>query len=110
MYRNDNYDRDIAEKMKNPLYAQGFLLDLMENQPDDPGFPLESALRIAIQSMGVVEFCSKIRISKQNINSFLNGKRSPKPETLDQLLKPFGLRTRLVVEKIPVPRKSRRAG
>ncbi|MFL5813958.1 MAG: DNA-binding protein [Bdellovibrionia bacterium] len=96
MYRNNSYDEDLAKDLRDPEFAQGFLLDLIEGKD---GLELDEALRLTIQKMGVVEFCSRAKMSKQNVNSFLKAKRNVKPETLDALLKPFGLRTKLVVEK-----------
>jgi DNA-binding phage protein len=96
MYRNSSYDEDLARELRDPEFAQGFLLDLIEGRE---GLELEEALRLTIQKMGVAEFCSRAKMSKQNVNSFIKSKRNVKPETLDALLKPFGLRTKVVVEK-----------
>lgn len=96
MYRNSSYDQDLAKELKDPAFAQGFLLDLMEGEE---GLSLEDALRHTIQRMGVTEFCTRARKSKQYVNSFIKAKRNIKPETLDALLKPFGLKTRVIVEK-----------
>jgi DNA-binding phage protein len=96
MYRNSSYDEDLAKELRDLEFAQGFLVDLIEGKD---GLELEEALRLTIQKMGVVEFCSRAKMSKQNVNSFLKSKRNVKPETLDALLKPFGLKTKIGVER-----------
>jgi DNA-binding phage protein len=96
MYRNSSYDEDLAQELKDPEFAQSFLLDLIKG---DDGISLEEALRVTIQKMGVAEYCTRARLSKQYVNSFLRAKRNPKQETLDIFLKPFRLRTKVVVEK-----------
>ena len=82
--------------MEDIGFAQGYILDLMEGED---GFSLEEALRTTIRQMGVKEFCERTQMRKQNVNDFLTEQRNLKGETLDTFLKPFGLRTRIVVEK-----------
>lgn len=96
MYRNSSYDRDLARELKDTEFARGFLLTLMEGED---GLSLEGALRHTIQRMGVKEFCELSGLLKSNVNDFLKGRRKLKPETLDAFLEPFGLRTRVIVEK-----------
>jgi len=96
MYRNKSFDEHLAKELKSSKFAGGFLLDLMDG---DDGFTLEEALRQTIQRMGVKEFCVKARLDMPNVMKFLKGTRKLKPETLDVFLKPFGLRTKLIVEK-----------
>lgn len=96
MYRNSSYDEDLSAKLRDRKYAQEFFLTLMEGEE---GLSLEDALRTVIQSMGVKEFCTKTHTRMQNVNDFLKKKRKLKPESLDALLKPFGLKLKLMVEK-----------
>ena len=49
--------------------------------------------------MGIKEYCARAKIAMPNVVNFLRGKRKLKPESLDQFLKPFGLKTKLGVEK-----------
>ena len=60
---------------------------------------LEEALHLTIEAMGVKEFCELSGLLKSNVNDFLKGRRKLKPETLGAFLEPFGLRTRVIVEK-----------
>lgn len=96
MYRNSNYNKDLARELSDPEFAQGFLLDLMEGEE---GLSAEIALRTTIQAMGVSEFCKRARLSHSFVDAFLKSKRKPKPETLNDFLKPFGLRAKVVFEK-----------
>ena len=96
MYRNSSYDEDLSKELLNSEFAQGFLLTLMEGEE---GLSLAAALRHTIERMGVKELCTKAKMRMQNVNDFIKGRRKPKPDSLDAFLKPFGLRTRIVVEK-----------
>ena len=96
MYRNSEFNEDLSNELRSPKFAQGFLLDLMEGEE---GLSVEDALRQTIARMGVKEFCDRSGLRKQNVNDFIQGRRKLKPETLDAFLKPFRLKTRVVVEK-----------
>ena len=96
MYRSNSYDEKLSKKLKNPNFAQEYLLGLIEG---DEGLSIEDALRLAIQRMGITDFANMIGLPKSNIAEFLNGKRNLKRETLDRYLLPFNLKTELVVKK-----------
>jgi hypothetical protein len=96
MYRNSLFDQDLSEKLKIRALARDFVIDLIEG---DDGLSIEAALRETIQRMGVKEFCDRSGMRKSNVNDFLKGRRNIKPETLDAFLQPFGLRTKIIVEK-----------
>ena len=96
MYRNNSYEEDLAKSLRNRVAAQAFLLGLMEGED---GLDLESALKHTIKRMGVKEFCERAGVAMPNVMNFIRGKRKLKPESLDVFLKPFGLRTKIVVEK-----------
>ncbi len=108
MYRNNSYEERISRNLLSLSYAQTYFMGLLEDHEEDPGLPLEKALQVAIQRMGVAEFCAKTGLSKQTVNSFIHGRRTLKPETLDRYLKPFGLKTELTVKRIPLPQKRTR--
>ena len=96
MYRNRAYDEDLAKELQDPKGAQAFILALMEGED---GMELEAALRHAIRRMGVKEFSVKSEIAMPNVMSFLAEKRKLKQDSLDRFLRPFRLKTRIVVEK-----------
>lgn len=96
MKRSSSFDAYLSKQLEDIAFAQGYILDLIEGED---GLSLEEALRTTIRQMGVKEFCERTQMRKQNVNDFLNETRKLKRETLDAFLRPFGLRTRIVVEK-----------
>jgi hypothetical protein len=63
-------------------------------------FDLPEVLRLIASKMGTTEFAEFVDERPQNINKFIHGVRSPKRETLDKYLKPFGLETVLKVKEV----------
>lgn len=98
MYRSNSYDEKISKKMKNPKFAQEYLLSLVSDE-DEP-MEIEDALRFAINRIGVTEFANLIGESKSNVGNFLNGKRVLKEETLNKYLAPFSLKIKKVLEEV----------
>jgi DNA-binding phage protein len=96
MRRTDNYDHELSEKLQNMRFAQAYIEALME---DEDGLSVEDALRHTIERMGVKEFSEAAGVPSPNVQEFLKGKRKLKPETLDMYLRPFGLKTRIVLER-----------
>jgi DNA-binding phage protein len=96
MNRAKTYDQELSEKLRNPKFAQTYLMGLMEGED---GLSIEEALRHAVKRMGVKEFSESTGIPHSNIQEFLKKKRRPKPETLNLYLKPFHLKAKLIVEK-----------
>jgi hypothetical protein len=96
MNRSKSYDQELSDELQNPKAAQVFFLTLMEGRD---GMSLEKALKHTIQRIGIKEFSKMSGIPSPNIIEFINGKRRPKPETLDVYLKPFRLKTKIIVEK-----------
>lgn len=96
MRRTISYDEQLSRRLRNPKYAQGFILALLEH-PDE--LSVEEALRHTIERMGVKECSELTGVAAPDIVAFIKGRRKLKPETLDKLLKPFGLRTKIVLEK-----------
>ena len=97
MNRSKTYDKELSKKLRNPLFAQNFLLSLMEGED---GLSVEEALKHTIERMGVKEFSEISDIPSSNIVDFLKNRRQPKRDTLDLYLKPFNLRIKLELEKV----------
>ena len=95
MRRTSSYDQDLSKRLQSPKYAREFILGLMDG-PE--GLSVEDALKHTIERMGIREFCDLAKVPSPNVVAFLKGRRHPKAETLDQLLKPFKLRTKLTLE------------
>ena len=96
MYRRGEYDKMLSAEFRNKKFARGFLTDLMSGEE---ALSLEDALRHMIARMGTKEFSELANAPTQNVTEFVKKKRTLKPETLDKWLKPFGLRTKLVLDE-----------
>ena len=96
MRRSPSYNEELSQRLRKPQYAQTFIASLMEGED---GMSAEDAIRQTIQIMGVKEFSELTDVSSSNLVAFVKKRRSLKPETLDQLLKPFKLRTKIVLEE-----------
>jgi DNA-binding phage protein len=101
--RSVNYDFGAAEYLKNPERARDFFTIAM----DEEGLSLQYTLGTLIRAFGVKEFAEKAGMAAPNVLRAINPRHNPTQETLDRLLKPFGLRLGLALLP-PVKRKGRR--
>ena len=97
MYRSDSYDKKLSQKLRDPGFAQEYILSLVEDK--DESMSVESALHFVIQRMGTTDFADLVGEDKGNVDKFLKGKRVLKEDTLNRYLEPFGLRIRKTLEK-----------
>ncbi|MGE4105639.1 MAG: helix-turn-helix domain-containing protein [Bacteriovoracia bacterium] len=98
MNRNETYEQQLSQRLlKSPKQTKHFLFALMEG---DDGMSLEAALKHTIYRMGVKEFAKLAKVHAPHVTAFLRGKRTPKPETLNTYLAPFGLRIRYELEEV----------
>ena len=96
MRRTKSFNQELSGKLRRPRFAQAFLESLME---EEDGLSPEGALRQTIEIMGIKEFSKLAKVPTSRIHEFLKKKRKLKPESLDALLKPFKLRTRIIFEQ-----------
>ena len=96
MRRTKSFNQELSEKLRRSRFAQAFLASLMEAED---GLSSEGALRQTIEIMGIKEFSKLAKIPTSRVHEFLKSKRKLKPESLDVLLKPFKLRTKIIFEK-----------
>ncbi|MDZ4663231.1 MAG: hypothetical protein SGJ18_16595 [Pseudomonadota bacterium] len=96
MKRGKSYDEELSHKFKSIKFAQAYILALMEG---DEGLSVEAALKHTIERMGIKEFVQLAKVPQPNVSEFLKGKRKLKPETLNEYLKPFKLKAKLMLEK-----------
>jgi DNA-binding phage protein len=101
--RSEDWNIGLAEDLRDPEFARGFLAGAMED-----GIPLQVVLGKVIRLMGVKEFSEKAGIAPPNVLRAINPRHNPTQETLDRLLKPFGLRLGLA-PLVPVKVKGRRS-
>lgn len=98
--RSRDWNEGLAEDLKNPKFAREFLAAAVED-----GIPLQEALGRVIRATGVKEFSTRVDMPSSNLLRAIHPKHNPTQETLERLLKPFGLRIGLA----PITRRSKRA-
>lgn len=96
MHRSSSFDKLLSERLQNPKLAQLYFLEVISGEES---LSVEDALKHVIQAMGIKEYSSISGVAAPNVVKFLRGKRRLKPETLDQYLKPFRLKSKIIVEK-----------
>lgn len=99
--RSKDWNEDLAEDLKDPAFAREFLTASVEE-----GIPLKLALAKVIRATGVKEFAESVEMPSPNVLRAIHPKSNPTQETLERLLKPYGLRIGLAAIK---PRKRGRA-
>jgi len=99
--RSRDWNEGLAEDLQDPEFAREFLTAAVEE-----GVPLKIALGKVVRATGVKEFSEIIGMPSPNVLRAINPKHNPTQETLERLLKPFGLRIGLAVIK---PRRRKRA-
>jgi len=77
----------LAEDLKDPEFARGFIIAALEEE----GLSPQLVLRKVILAYGLKEFSKKVRMPSSNISRALNPKYNPTIATLNRLLKSFGL-------------------
>ena len=98
MYRSDSYDKKLSQKLRDPEFAQEYILSLVENE-EEP-MSIESALCFVIEKMGTTDFANLVDENKGDIDKLLKGKRILKKSTLNRYLKPFGLRIQKTLARV----------
>ncbi len=100
--RSQDWNEGLSQDLKDPKFAREFLLAAIEE-----GVPLQASLCKIIKAYGVTEFAKKVKMASPNLLRAVNPKHNPTQETLNKLLKPFGLQ--LTVAPITATRH-RKAG
>lgn len=76
--------------MSDPSAVREHLLAAVEG-----GAPLKAALGELIRTMGVKEFAERVGMPSPNVLRAIDAKHNPTQDTLERLLRPFGLRVGL---------------
>ncbi len=84
--RTADWNEGLAKDLKNKEFAKAFILAAL-----DDGFTVQEVLSKVVRSYGVKEFAKKINLPSSNLSRIINPKYNPTYETLNKLLKPFGL-------------------
>ncbi len=84
--RSKDWNEGLAKDLQDLNFAREFLLASLEE-----GISIQVALGKVIRAMGVKEFSKKSKIASPNILRSINPRHNPTQDTLNRLLKPFGL-------------------
>jgi DNA-binding phage protein len=84
--RTRDWDEGLAEDLKDPYFAKEFLVAAVEEE-----ISLQEALAKVIKCYGIKEFAKKINMPSSNLSRALDQRHNPTQETINKLLKPFGL-------------------
>jgi DNA-binding phage protein len=85
--RSRDWNEGLATDLEDPEFARQFLAAAVED-----GIPLKTALAKVIRATGVKEFAATVGMPSPNVLRAIHPKHNPTQETLERLLKPFGLR------------------
>jgi DNA-binding phage protein len=85
--RTVDWNEGLAQDLRDTKFAQQFILSAL-----DDGLTIQEVLGKVIRSFGVKEFSKKIKIPSSNIIRAIDPKHNPTYETLNKMLKPFGLK------------------
>jgi DNA-binding phage protein len=98
--RTKDWNEELAKDLRDIEFAREFIIAIMEE-----GLPLREILGKIIRAYGVKEFSKKVNIPSSNIIRALNSKNNPTEDTLNKLLKPFGLQLAVAPIKKQLKRK-----
>ena len=85
--RSPEWDVNLSRELRDPEFAREFILASI-----DEGLALQTVLGKVIRAYGIKEFAKKVKMASPNIVRAIDIKHNPTQETLNRLLKPFGLR------------------
>ena len=100
--RSKEWNEGLARDLQDPPFAREFLVAAIEE-----GIPLQLAIGKVVRAMGVKEFSVKTGMASPNILRAINPRHNPTQETLNRLLKPFGLK--LSLARLEQPKGKRAA-
>jgi len=89
--RSAEWNEGLSADLRDPDFAKEFILASLEE-----GLSLQVVLGKVIRAYGVKEFSKKVKIASPNILRAINPGHNATQETLNRLLKPFGLRLAVI--------------
>lgn len=95
--RTIDWNEGLALDLHDPKFAKEFITAAL-----DEGLSIQKVLGKVIRCYGIKEFSQRTGMASPNILRAINPKHNPTQETLNRLLKPFGLKltvTSLQIEK-----------
>ena len=85
--RSEDWDEALAAQLRNAEFAREFILASVEE-----GLSLHDILNKVVRAYGVKEFAEKVKMADSNLLRAIGSKANPTQKTLNQILKPFGLK------------------
>lgn len=85
--RTVDWNDGLAKDLQDAEFAREFILSSLE-----AGLNIQEVLGKVIRSYGVKEFAKKVKMPSSNVVRAINSKHNPNYDTLNKLLKPFGLK------------------
>jgi DNA-binding phage protein len=85
--RSEDWNESLAGDLQDPDFAREFLTAAVEE-----GVPLKTALAKVVRATGVKGFAQTVGMRSPKVLRAIHPKHNPTQETLERLLKPFGLR------------------
>jgi DNA-binding phage protein len=85
--RSRDWDETLANELRNKEFAREYILASI-----DEGTDLQSVLGKVIRAHGVKEFAKKVKMASPNLLRSIDRRHNPTQDTLNRLLRPFGLR------------------
>ena len=85
--RAKDWNEGLAKDLRDPKFVKEFIQAALEE-----GLPIQVVLGKVIRAYGVKEFSKKTKIPGPNIVRAIDPRHNPTQETLNRLLRPFGLK------------------
>ena len=98
--RAQDWNKGLARDLRDPAFARAFIQAAL-----DEGLPLQVVLGKIIRTYGVKEFSRRVKMQSPNLLRAIHPKHNPTQETLNRLLRPFGLKLSVKM----IERKSRKS-
>jgi len=99
--RSKDWNEGLSADLKDPEFAREFILAAIQD-----GMQLKTILAKVIRAYGVKEFAKAIKMAEPNLVRLLSARSNPTQETLNLLLKEFGLRLAVAPIVEPRPKKA----
>ena len=97
MRRNKSLDELLSKQLRIPEVGKSYILESMEGEE---GKSLVDALFEVIGIIGITEYAEMTGMQRSNLSRLLSSGEIPKIETLNTLLSPYNLKTKLDVEEV----------
>ena len=98
--RAKDWNEGLAKDLRDPKFVREFIQAALEE-----GLPIQAVLGKVIRAYGIKEFSKKTKMPGPNIVRAIDPRHNPTQETLNRLLRPFGLK----LSVSPIDKKAKSA-